>query len=499
MHFKKSAVAVLSFSLLSACTGDILGKSRPVAVAEPGQPGAPEPAQPDPTEAAAPRCSQTPQGCGGLTAPRVRRLTASEYQASVTALLGVPPANSLPPDARQSGFTRNDAQVVDTVWATAAQSSAETLAAQAVARIGTLAPCATGVAALTCAGAFIDDFASRAFRRPLSADERTGLTAIYQQGTDYPTGIALVVRTVLQAPGFLYLTELTGDDWELAAQLSYLFTGGPPDDALRAAAAAGQLKDGATREAQARRLLSNRQLQGLVIEWLGLDRLQQQSKIPAGPALDEARALSDDALLTRRGGVKQLLGGILTQRAFLAAYANVADSGPIHRGAAIIRKVLCQTLPDPSDVGLTVTPPAPDPTLTTRERFSAHVSDAQCRACHQRIDPAGFAFEHFDAAGAYRDTDHGKPVDSSGAFTFDGRNVAFGDHVGFTQALAASGDAERCFQRTVYRFANAQASAAGELAFLDRALDVPEGKRGDPIELLVAYAGSEQFAKRVAP
>jgi len=40
-----------------------------------------------------------------------------------------------------------------------------------------------------------------------------------------------------------------------------------------------------------------------------------------------------------------------------------------------------------------------------------HRARADCATCHARIDPIGFAFEHFDAIGRYRDTIGKEPID----------------------------------------------------------------------------------------
>jgi hypothetical protein len=48
-----------------------------------------------------------------------------------------------------------------------------------------------------------------------------------------------------------------------------------------------------------------------------------------------------------------------------------------------------------------------------REVVEKHVSDAACATCHQRIDPFGFALEHYDPIGRLRDKDlGGLPVDA---------------------------------------------------------------------------------------
>ena len=80
-------------------------------------------------------------------------------------------------------------------------------------------------------------------------------------------------------------------------------------------------------------------------------------------------------------------------------------------------------------------PPPPDPdavplenqeelTGTTRERMIQHREDPNCAVCHKVMDELGFALEHFDAVGRWRDEDEGLPVDSRGELpdgtSFDG-------------------------------------------------------------------------------
>jgi hypothetical protein len=42
-----------------------------------------------------------------------------------------------------------------------------------------------------------------------------------------------------------------------------------------------------------------------------------------------------------------------------------------------------------------------------------HRKDPNCASCHNRMDPIGFGFENYDAIGAWRDRDAGKPIDAS--------------------------------------------------------------------------------------
>jgi hypothetical protein len=237
-----------------------------------------------------------------LTA-RVRRLSNRELDNSVKDLLGTSTLLSarLPPDTRQSGFTVNAAQRVDATYAGQLKDGVEALANEAVTqRMSTLVPCASSGDPRACATTFIDEFATRAFRRPLVDDQRAGLLAVYDTAAGgvipdggtigtFADGIKAVIRAVLQSASFLYLTELGReqagallelDPYETASQLSYLVAAAPPDSALLALAKQDALRAPDRREAEARRLLASsphaaQQLARFVKEWLRLDQLAQ--------------------------------------------------------------------------------------------------------------------------------------------------------------------------------------------------------------------------------
>jgi hypothetical protein len=227
----------------------------------------------------------------------VRRLTNAEFEASVRALLGVglPADTILPPDARQDGFTRNDAQRVDPVFAKQVAAVAAALGASAKSRAGELAPCAETPGTEACARTFVETFGARAYRRPLTQEEADGLVAVYRVGADggtYADGIGLVIEALLQSAGFLYETEI-GDGTllnpimlaphELASSLSFLIVGQPPDAELLEAAAAGALATPEGRVEQAWRLMGTGDparftMLRIVREWLGIDRITETAK-----------------------------------------------------------------------------------------------------------------------------------------------------------------------------------------------------------------------------
>ena len=51
---------------------------------------------------------------------------------------------------------------------------------------------------------------------------------------------------------------------------------------------------------------------------------------------------------------------------------------------------------------------------TVRQRLAAHRENKACAACHDRIDPLGFALENYDAVGRWRNFDGTLKIDSSG-------------------------------------------------------------------------------------
>ena len=463
--------------------------------------------------------AQAGQG-GASTSPylpaRIRRLSNAEFESSARAVVGNtdPVTADFAPDTRQSGFTVNDAQRVDSVLVKQIASAASTLAAEVRAKLDSFAPCADATAGSeTCAKAFIQSFATKAYRRPLSADESQKLLDLFHVGADgatYADGVELVATGVLQSAAFLYLTEIgTGaaqspielTPYETASEISYLVTGGPPDAPLLAAAANAQLETAEQRSAQFSRLVSSAvpadaraRVVRVVKEWLGVDRLLDTAKDStvygsfAGlkPAMisetsDFVQHLLDD----KSGTVGELLGanwtatkdqnliavykgtaagmvdgeinlperrGILNQGAFLSVYAHASETGPVLRGVAVERRVACLVVPSPSQLMLTVPPLAPDPTKSMRDRLAGHVTDPMCASCHTSIDSFGFSFELYDGMGQLQTTDRGNPVNSKTTVSVGKEfDGDYADSNALAVALSTSKTVRECFARNVFR------------------------------------------------
>jgi hypothetical protein len=115
-------------------------------------------------------------------------------------------------------------------------------------------------------------------------------------------------------------------------------------------------------------------------------------------------------------------GGLLTQASILTLTSNPNRTAPVKRGKWVLEQLLGTPPPPPP-------PDVPDldekKTLsgTLRQVMEQHRENPICASCHARMDPIGFAFENYDAIGAWRDKDGPFPVDPSGELP-DGQSFA---------------------------------------------------------------------------
>ena len=132
-------------------------------------------------------------------------------------------------------------------------------------------------------------------------------------------------------------------------------------------------------------------------------------------------------------------GGVLTMPAVLAMTSDAQHPNIVKRGVWLASNILCSAPPPPP----ATVPTLPDevPGETERERLARHRENPSCASCHDLIDPLGFAYEHYDAIGRWRDEAHGQPVDDVGTLP-DGRN--FEGIIELAAMLADSGEFGEC-------------------------------------------------------
>ena len=325
------AVAVLSFGMLTACTGriDAAGASPGAgsnvrgagastgAPGTPGDPGSPAgsagaPGSTGSTGSTGATGSTGDPGTGTVTAADcakapvapgptyIRRLNRFEYDNTIRDLLGDTsnPGAAFPTEEIRLGFDNNaNALQVSPDLVQQYMTAAETLATTAVTKnLKSIVSCdPTAVGADACAKTFIDAFGTKAYRRPLTSDEETAMKAVFDVGakTDFASGIRLVIETMIQSAPFLYRVEFGTPpsaseqvvkltSWEMASRLSYLLWQSMPDDELMAAAKADHLTDAGDIETQVTRMMQDQKAHDVFAhfhqQWLHLDQIANLDK-----------------------------------------------------------------------------------------------------------------------------------------------------------------------------------------------------------------------------
>ena len=258
-----------------------------------------------------------------------------------------------------------------------------------------------------------------------------------------------------------------------------------PDDELLEVAARGQLKDPAVLTQQARRMLADRRAtrftNDFVGQWLEVRNIQSQNPdIQLYPSFDdslrkammretelffESQVREDRPLqellhasytflneqLARHYGIDDVYGshfrrytvtderrhGLLGHAGVLMTTSYADRTSVVKRGKWVLENVLGAPPPPPPP---NMVPPLKEndrakPT-SLRERMEQHRSNPTCASCHAKMDPLGFALEHFDAIGKWRDNDAGAEINST--IMLSGRTVD--SPKAFREALLIEGD-----------------------------------------------------------
>ena len=222
---------------------------------------------------------------------QLRRLTQREFVVSLTHVLGIQIDADLDPDLWLGGMARVGATKVSTSrvgverYALAIQGAIDGLAADP-GRWEVFVGCDPSSA--SCRDAFVRDTGQRAWRRPLSLEEREKYQALFEtcaaQTGDTSVGYRCVTSALLQSPNFLYRVELPNGGfykgYAMASRLSFLLHGAPPDAALLQAAAEGRLDTADGVREVAREMLAapaaEAGIRAFVDEWFRLDRLDDR-------------------------------------------------------------------------------------------------------------------------------------------------------------------------------------------------------------------------------
>ena len=316
-------------------------------------------------------------------------------------------------------------------------------------------------------------------------------------------GLQSLVHMLLQSPFFLYRVELgkekvdlaTLTAWEVASRLSYAAWGSIPDAALFASAKSGEILTDEGLQKQAKRLMNDPKADANLIHFykkiFGTDSYadvvkKDPSIIKSWPddmgktLVQEANLFIDEVIIKENGGLNQLLNanfafvnsqtapiykvaipagndfvkttldpkeriGILTQVGFLARRALEKESSAIRRGVLVSDKLLCADITGNVPAILPKLP-APTGTKTSRDIVNEKSGPGTCgAACHAEfINPSGFAFENFDAAGNFRTLDNAQPVNAGATLTLTTGKLTYEGPQDFIKKISESKDLHEC-------------------------------------------------------
>ena len=305
-----------------------------------------------------------------------------------------------------------------------------------------------------------------------------------EDGGDFDSGIRAAVSRMLVSPWFLFRVESDSpdavagsnhsiNDFELASRLSFFLWSSIPDDQLLDLAEQGQLREVSTLEAQVRRMVADQRAEAMVEnfvgQWLQLRNLEsrvkpdfllfpdfddnlrkgfrRETELLFANVLREGRPVHElvnanytfvNERLARHYGIHGVYGarfrkvdvddpnryGLFGHGSLLALTSAASRTSPIIRGKFIMTEFWNNPPPlPPADVPALEESAPKDRPSTVREQLELHRANPTCAACHNNIDPVGFALENFDVDGSWRDaTREGLDIDSAGILS-DGTPV----------------------------------------------------------------------------
>jgi hypothetical protein len=117
------------------------------------------------------------------------------------------------------------------------------------------------------------------------------------------------------------------------------------------------------------------------------------------------------------------------------------------------------------------------------------------------INPLGFAFEHFDGMGQWRDTENGGlTIDSSGSYTFaDGTTKTWTDAAGLMQVLAATSQTHTCYAKKVASYALQRDVVASDMPMLTSLTSVSTAAGGSVKQLIIQLVRNDAFRTHGGP
>jgi hypothetical protein len=298
---------------------------------------------------------------------------------------------------------------------------------------------------------------------PVETEQKSGLES---QLTGITSTAANLTTAELMTRGLIPLTDL-----ELASRLSFFLWSSIPDEELLSIAERGRLHEPEVLTEQVNRMLRDVRSDSLVTnfasQWLYLRNLaslspdlrlypdfddnlriamRQETEMLLREVIQQDKSVlhwirNDHTYVNERlalhyeipgilGSTMQRIeksgshqrGGLLRHGSILAVTSYATRTAPTIRGNWILENILGTPPPPPPNVPALREKSESQPS-STRERLAMHRENPACAACHDLMDPVGFAMENYDALGRWRDWEGDATIDASGLLP-DGTNAS---------------------------------------------------------------------------
>ena len=288
----------------------------------------------------------------------------------------------------------------------------------------------------------VNRFATRAYRRPVTANEIQRVIDVIDArvaaGRSTIEAYTDGLKAILCSPNFLYLQQDGGDEltsYELASRLSYFLWGTAPDATLLSLAESGKIREAKVLTTEVRRMLSDPRshafVEGFLASWLDLrslgatppDRgdfgdyyrhdlesaMRRETELFTRHVIDENLSINNfidsdftfvNQPLAKMYGLDppsgtqfrqvslsdRRRGGLLGQASVLTVTANGIDTSPVVRGVWLLENIL-GTPPSPPPPDVEPLDPDIRGAKTIRDQLSMHRDTPSCNECHRKDRP----------------------------------------------------------------------------------------------------------------
>lgn len=338
----------------------------------------------------------------------------------------------------------------------------------------------------SCARTILAKMMPQMFRRSVSDGELEKVMLKYRQvaiNHGFEAGIEYAVSFLLIHPNFLFRIENAPaqttparayqiNDFELASRLSFFLWSSIPDSTLIHLAEQNQLHEPETLRTQIHRMLLDPKSESLVRnfagQWLYLrnlesltpdarlypnfddnlrDAFRKETELFLLNMIQENQPIQNlinanhtylNERLARHYSVPGVFGshfrkvelpsnshrgGLLRHGSILSVTSYPNRTSPVLRGKWVLENLIGTPPPPPPENVPNLKEDAGSQKLSIQEKLRQHRDAEACATCHQLIDPIGFALEHYDALGRWRELNLEEQIDTSGQLP-DGTKVS---------------------------------------------------------------------------